>query len=101
MKKFIIHPMECAARVSKAIVYYDWSRNRNSYEERQVGMQDLRATRCMFLYNRIAARPSRAIRLAPDAEYALFAEPRNGLLVVVAAGAPPGEPPVAVPTGAT
>lgn len=53
----------------------------------------------MSLYNRIAASPSKAARLAPDAVYALLAAPRNALLVVVAAGAPPGVPPVAVPAG--
>lgn len=53
----------------------------------------------MSLYNRIAARPSKATRLAPDAVYALLAAPRNGLLDVVAAGAPPGAPPVALPAG--
>lgn len=46
-------------------------------------------------YNRIAARPSRPTRLAPDAAKALLAAPRNALLDVVAAGAPP----VAVPAG--
>lgn len=62
-------------------------------------MQDPRAKSCIFLYNRIAARPSKAARLAPDAVYALLAPPRKALLVVVAAGAPPGAPPVAVPAG--
>lgn len=73
--------------------------DRKRYEERQYGMQDPRATNCMSLYNRIAARPSKATRLAPDAVYALLAAPRKGLLDVVAAGAPPGAPPVAVPAG--
>lgn len=49
----------------------------------------IRERPAMSLYNRIAARPSRAARPAPDAAYALLAAPRNCLLDVVAAGAVP------------
>lgn len=50
---------------------------------------------CRPFYKRIAARPSRPARLAPDVANTLLAAPRKGLLLVVAAGAPP----VAVPAG--
>lgn len=62
-------------------------------------MHDPRANSFISIYNRMAARPSKAARLAPEAVYALLAAPKNALLEVVAAGAPPGAPPVAVPAG--